>query len=73
VIGKSVCCMVGDETEFSVVGVNLVEPDSAPRVIKTWDDRLTEGGVDSGVDDEVRSTFFRLCYPTCLSYFVNEA
>ncbi|ORY28640.1 galactose-binding domain-like protein [Naematelia encephala] len=37
----------------NVVGVNLLEPDSAPKVIKTWDDRLEESGVESGVDDEL--------------------
>jgi len=47
------CMGAGRISDTSVVGVNLVEPESAPRVIKTWDDRLTEGGVDSGVDDEV--------------------
>lgn len=36
----------------SVTGVNLVDPASAPVVIKTWDDRLTETGIESGVDDE---------------------
>jgi len=38
---------------FSVVGVNIDEPGSAPRVIKAWDDRHIEQGIDSGVDDEV--------------------
>jgi hypothetical protein len=37
----------------SVIGVNLLEADSGPRVIKPWDDRLTESGIESGVDDEV--------------------
>ena len=36
-------------------GVNLLDAGSAPRVIKTWDDRLIEEGVESGVDDEVSS------------------
>ena len=40
-------------TSSSVQGVNLLEPGSAPKVIKTWDDRLLEEGVESGVDDEV--------------------
>lgn len=38
---------------YSVVGLNLLDPGSAPKVIKTWDDRLEESGVESGVDDEV--------------------
>lgn len=43
----------GTVADSSVTGVNLFDPSSAPRVIKTWDDRLIEEGVDSGVDDEV--------------------
>lgn len=31
-----------------------MDPESAPKVIKTWDDRLEEEEyVESGVDDEV--------------------
>ncbi|RSH92635.1 hypothetical protein EHS25_008080 [Saitozyma podzolica] len=37
----------------NVVGLNLLDPGSAPKVIKTWDDRLEESGVESGVDDEL--------------------
>ncbi|GMK60000.1 hypothetical protein CspeluHIS016_0902170 [Cutaneotrichosporon spelunceum] len=38
----------------NVVGVNLVEPEAAPKVIKPWDERLDEEGfVQSGVDDEL--------------------
>lgn len=37
----------------SVEGVNVLEPGSAPRVIKTWDERLSESQIESGVDDEV--------------------
>ena len=37
----------------SVSGVNLEEAESAPRVIKTWDERLSDEGVASGVDDDV--------------------
>lgn len=40
-------------TKRSVEGVNLDVPGSAPRVIKTWDERLSEDTVESGVDDEV--------------------
>jgi hypothetical protein len=36
-----------------VVGVNIDIPGSAPSVIKVWDDRHIEEGIDSGVDDEV--------------------
>lgn len=40
----------------SVVGVNLVDTQSAPKVIKTWDERRDEEQyVESGVDDEVGS------------------
>ena len=40
----------------SVTGLNLVDPASAPKVIKTWDDRLDdELYVESGVDDDVSS------------------
>jgi hypothetical protein len=42
------------QTDPSVIGVNLVDPLSAPKVIKTWDERLDETQyVESGVDDEV--------------------
>jgi len=37
----------------NVTGLNLEDPLSAPKVIKTWDDRLTEEGVESCVDDEL--------------------
>lgn len=38
----------------NVVGLNLVQPGDAPKVIKTWDERLDEEEfVESGVDDEV--------------------
>jgi hypothetical protein len=34
--------------------LNLVEPETAPKVIKPWDERLDEEEfVESGVDDEV--------------------
>lgn len=37
-----------------MTGVNLLEADSAGRVIKVWDERLDEEAfVESGVDDEV--------------------
>lgn len=37
-----------------MAGVNLVDPATAPKVIKTWDERLDENDfVESGVDDEV--------------------
>ncbi len=37
-----------------MVGLNLVEPETAPKVIKPWDERLDEEEfVESGVDDEV--------------------
>ena len=42
-----------DEQVHSVEGINLRVMGSAPRVIKSWDDRLVEEGVESGVDDEV--------------------
>jgi hypothetical protein len=55
-------------TSYSVVGLNLLDPGSAPKVIKTWDDRLEESGVESGVDDEVggvgrRPTLYPLPWP----------
>ncbi|KAL1406170.1 hypothetical protein Q8F55_007857 [Vanrija albida] len=38
----------------NVVGLNLLQPGDAPKVIKTWDDRLDEDEfVESGVDDEL--------------------
>ncbi|EIW72737.1 hypothetical protein M231_07855 [Tremella mesenterica] len=38
----------------NVTGVNLLNPDSAPWVIKTWDQRLDEEKlVESGVDDDL--------------------
>lgn len=49
-------CLLIKAADTSVVGVNLVEPEGAPKVIKPWDDRLDEEEyVESGVDDEVRS------------------
>lgn len=40
---------------FSVTGLNLDDPLSAGKVIKTWDERLDESEyVESGVDDDVR-------------------
>lgn len=36
------------------MGVNLVEAESGPKVIKVWDERLDEDTfIESGVDDEV--------------------
>ncbi|RSH85794.1 uncharacterized protein EHS24_003974 [Apiotrichum porosum] len=38
----------------NVVGVNLVEAESGPKVIKVWDERLDEDTfIESGVDDEL--------------------
>ncbi|KAK4686377.1 hypothetical protein P7C73_g3744, partial [Tremellales sp. Uapishka_1] len=38
----------------NVTGVNLLDPASAPSIIKTWDDRLNDVyHVESGVDDEL--------------------
>lgn len=51
--GKSITVPIADSKLSSVVGVNLADPHSAPRAIKTWDDRLNEDGIESGVDDEV--------------------
>jgi hypothetical protein len=37
-----------------VTGLNLDDPQSASRVIKTWEERLDEAEyVESGVDDDV--------------------
>ncbi|ORX34198.1 galactose-binding domain-like protein [Kockovaella imperatae] len=36
-----------------VTGVNLQDPTAAPKIIKTWDNRFNEEGVESGVDDEL--------------------
>lgn len=52
----------------SVNGVNLVDPESAPKVIKTWDDRLEEEQfVESGVDDEVGPPGYRRADPSSSS------
>lgn len=42
--------------QASVEGVNLEVPGSAPLIVKTWDERLSDDIVESGVDDEVSST-----------------
>ncbi|KAI9635043.1 galactose-binding domain-like protein [Dioszegia hungarica] len=37
----------------NVEGVNLEVPGSAPLIVKTWDERLSDDIVESGVDDEL--------------------
>jgi len=51
---------IGSDVVRSVQGVNVLETGTAPRVIKTWEDRLLEEGVESGVDDEVCLPFTTL-------------
>ncbi|KAK8865747.1 hypothetical protein IAR55_000894 [Kwoniella newhampshirensis] len=44
----------GQIDKDNVTGLNLMEPSSAPKVIKTWDERLDdEDYVESGVDDDL--------------------
>lgn len=50
------CRILADEA--SVEGVNLDIPGSAKLVIKTWDERLSDEIVESGVDDEVSHSTF---------------
>ncbi|WRT65837.1 uncharacterized protein IL334_002788 [Kwoniella shivajii] len=44
----------GQIDKDNVTGLNLADVNSAPKVIKTWDDRLDEENlVESGVDDDL--------------------
>jgi hypothetical protein len=48
---------------LSVTGLNLDDPLSAGKVIKTWDERLDESEyVESGVDDDVREVSSSPCH-----------